>query len=313
MDLQNERGQMSKFQPGLVHTPVTPFTRERRIDFDRYGQLLDFHLANGAESLALPTHIGESVSLSDREKLDVIAFAVEHVNGRVPVIAHVSQSGTALAVALARGAEAAGANAIVATTPYYWTPQPAMLLEHFLQIGGAVRVPFYLYNSPDEMGGTKITTDLTLKLIDKLDNLAGLVDASLDWQFMIDVVSNARRVRPDFQLMSEYDYMISASAIGAVGAFSPLAGIAPNLIGQIYKLCRQEAYNAALQPQEQLAALRQAVKAVGVAGLKGAMQAMGRDCGVPRAPVPALKSEQYNALAATIGGMSFLHAEPRGW
>jgi 4-hydroxy-tetrahydrodipicolinate synthase len=304
---------MSTFNPGLVHTPITPFTRDRCIDFELYGRLIEFHLHNGAEALALPMHVGESVSLTDPEKLSVLTFAIQQVRGRVPVIAHVSQSGTSLAVELAHKSENAGAAAIIATTPYYWTPQPAMMLEHFSQIGAAVRVPFYVYNSPDEMGGTKITTDLTLKLLNRRDNFVGLVDAGLDWQFLIDVVSNARRVRPDFQLLAGYEYLISAYAIGATGAFAPLASIAPNLIGQLYQLCRQEAFNAARKPQEEFAALRQAVKRAGVAGLKGAMHVMGRDCGIPRAPVPALGNAEYDELVSALKGLSFLQAEPRGW
>ncbi len=304
---------MSQFLPGLVHTPVTPFTRDQRIDYELYAKLLEFHLRNGAESLALPMHVGESVSLSDRERQELLEFAIAQVKGRVPIIAHVSQSGTSLAVSLARHAEKAGAAAIIATTPYYWTPQPAMMLEHFSQIGAAVRIPYYLYNTPDEMGGTKITTDLTLKLIGKLDNFVGLVDASLDWQFLIDVVSNARRVRPEFQLLSGYEYLISAGAIGARGAFAPFASVAPNLVSRLYQLCSQEAYNAARKPQEEFAALRMAVKAAGVAGMKGAMRALGRDCGIPRRPVAPLSGAENDTLTAALGGMNFLQAEPRGW
>src|SRR5665647_610252 len=113
---------MSQFHPGLVHTPVTPFTHDRRIDFDRYGRLIEFHLRNGADSLAPAMHGGESVSLPDHERQELLSFTIAQVKGRVPVIAHASQSGTSLAVALARHAEAAGAAAIIATTPYYWTP-----------------------------------------------------------------------------------------------------------------------------------------------------------------------------------------------
>src|SRR6476646_2747908 len=180
---------------GLVHTPVTPFTRERRVDHDLYARLIDFHLRNGADALALPMHAGESVSLTDEEQRALVAFAIRHVNERAPVIAHVSDAGTAIAARRAEHAQRAGAAAVVATTPYYWTPPPAMLIEHFAQIGATVTIPFFLYYTPVELPGNKITTDTVLKLIDRLDNFAGLVDVSLDWQFMINIVSNAWRVR----------------------------------------------------------------------------------------------------------------------
>ena len=102
---------MPLYQPGLLHTPVTPFTRERAIDFDRFAQVIEFHLANGADGLALPMHAGESVSLSDGERRALVEFAIKHVNGRKPIVAHVSETGTAIAAALARHVERVANNA----------------------------------------------------------------------------------------------------------------------------------------------------------------------------------------------------------
>lgn len=304
---------MQPLQAGLVHTPVTPFKRDRSIDYGLYDKLIEFHLRNGADSLALPMHAGESVSLSDADRKALLEFAMAKVKGRVPVIAHVSQAGTSMAVALARHAEQAGAAAIVAAVPYYWTPPPAMLVEHFAQIGSSVRLPFYAYNAPEEMGGVKVTTDIAMKLIERLDNFAGVVDAGLDWQFMIEVITVARRVRPSFQLVSGTEYMISAGAIGCASHFAPLAGIAPKTVRQLYDVCRKEQYRDGRKPQEAIAALRQAVKHAGVSGLKAAMRAMGRDCGDPRPPLRALGEVEAGVIADKLGKIAALQAEPRGW
>jgi 4-hydroxy-tetrahydrodipicolinate synthase len=110
-------------------------------------------------------HVGESVSLTDEEQRDVVAFVLERVRRKVPLIAHVSDSGTSIAAARAVHAEKAGAAAVVLTTPYYWTPPADMLLEHFREVGAAVRIPLFVWHAPDEMRGPKITTDLVLKLI----------------------------------------------------------------------------------------------------------------------------------------------------
>ena len=304
---------MTTFKPGLVHTPVTPFLPDERIDFDTFAKLIAFHLKNGAESLALPMHPGESVSLNDDERRELLEFALARVGGCVPVIAHVSQSGTGVAAGLARHAARAGAAAVVAATPYYWTPPAGMLLEHFTQIGREAGIPFFVYNSPQEMGGVKVTTDLALKLIGRLDNFAGVVDASLDWQFMIEVLSSAQRVRPDFQLLTGSEYMISAGAIGAAGMFSSLSGIAPGAVRRLWDLCGKEEYDAARPLQEALAALRQAVKPWGVAGLKGGMRCLNRECGQPRPPLDPLGAAEQEKVAAGIGAIAALRGEPRGW
>ena len=304
---------MPIFQPGLVHTPVTPFTHELQIDFSLFGKLIEFHLRNGAQALAVQMHAGESVSLSDAEQRKVLEFTVKQAKARVPVIAHVSDSGTAISADRARFAEKTGAAAVIATTPYYWTPPPAMLLEHFAQIGSAVKIPFYVFYTPDEMGGTKLGTDVVLKLIDRVPNFAGVADASLDWQFMINIVSNAWRVRPEFQLLSGTEYMVSAGAVGATSMFSSLAGVAPGLVRKLYDICRTEKYFDARKLQEDAAALSQIVKRAGAGGLKGAMRVMGRDCGEPRPPLEAVAAGGYEKLAAELGAMAALRTEPRGW
>jgi 4-hydroxy-tetrahydrodipicolinate synthase len=304
---------MPTLQPGLVHTPVTPFTADRRINYDLFAKMIDFHLRNGADALALPMHAGESVSLPAQEKHTVIEFAVKRAGERVPVIAHVSDAGSALAADLARAAEAVGASAVVATTPYYWTPPANMLLEHFTQIGAASKLPFFVYNSPEEMGGVKITTDIVVKLIDRLENFAGVVDASLDWQFMIEVVSTAQRKRADFQLLTGAEFMISARATGATGMIAPMAGIAPRAVKKLWDLCAQEKYPEARPVQELLAALKQAVKPLGVAGIKAALKLMKRDSGALRAPLEAPATAARKKLAADLGAIATLNDEPRGW
>jgi 4-hydroxy-tetrahydrodipicolinate synthase len=301
------------FEPGLVHTPLTPFSSDRRIDFDIYAKSIEFHVRHGADALAVPMHCGESVSLTDAERRQVITFAVDHAAKRVPVIAHVSDAGTAIAAGLAKHAQAAGAAAIVATTPYYWTPPPAMVLEHFSQIGAAIDIPFFVLNAPDDMAGSRINTDLALKLIDKLPNFAGVVDASLDWQFMIELLSDAGRVRPTFSLISGTDLMVSAAAIGASGQFSALGAVAPKLVRKLFDLCRQQKLFEARALQEEIAALRQIVKPGGVAALKTAVRVMGRDYSNPRPPLLPLDAAAEKKLAAEVETLPSLAVEPRGW
>jgi 4-hydroxy-tetrahydrodipicolinate synthase len=201
----------------------------------------------------------------------------------------------------------------VSTTPYYWTPPPAMVLEHLAHIGAAVTIPYLVYYTPHEMGVTEISTEQVLKLIERLPNFAGVVDASRDWQFMINIITAASRVRKDFQIMSATDFMVSAGAIGARTMFSPLAGVAPKLIRQLFDLCKRDKYFDARPLQEQIAALYQAVKAPGLCGLKGAVAAMGRDCGAVRSPNNLLGTGERQTLVSALGALPAMASEPHGW
>lgn len=311
---------MATFQPGLVHTPVTPFKRDQSVDFDAYAKIIEFHLRNGADALALPMPVGEDMSLTDEEQRKLIEFVIKQVKGRVPVIAHVSDAGTSIAVSRARHAEAAGAAAIVSHPPYFWHPKPAMVLEHLVQIGSAVRLPFFVCTPPVESVGTALTTEIALQLIERLPNLAGVVDASLDFVFMEEVISNGRQLRPDFQLLAGADFMVSASALGGYGAFSPLSAVAPKLVRTLYESCRKDQFIEARQVQENIGVLHHAIKEAGasglkdgLAGIKTALAYMGRECGLPRPPVRPLGEVERGKLAETLAGMAFLRAEPRGW
>lgn len=311
---------MAIFKPGLVHAPVTPFKRDHSIDFDTYAKILEFHLRNGAEALALPMPEGEDMSLTDAEQRKILEFAISRINGRVPVIAHVSDAGTSIAVDRAIDAEKAGAAGIVSYPPYFWHPKPAMVTEHLVRIGTAVNLPFFIVNPPIESVGTTLSIEIVLQVIERVPNLAGVVDASLDFVFMEELVSSARQIRPDFQLLAGADFFVSACALGGSGVFSPLSGIAPKLVRNLYDLCRKEQFIEAREMQENLGALHHAVKSVGasglrdgLAGLKAAHGAFGRECGVPRPPVRSPGEIERGRLAEAISGMSFLKAEPRGW
>lgn len=311
---------MMMFKPGLVHTPVTPFLGDQSIDYETYAKIIEFHLRHGADALALPMPEGEDLSLTDGEQQKLLEFAIGQVGGRVPVIAHASDAGTSLALARAVHAEKAGAAAIVSHPPYFWHPKPAMVVEHLVHIGSAVGLPFFIYNPSVENAGTSLTTEITLQLIERLPNLAGLVDSSFDWVFMAEAVSNGRRLRPELQLLPGAEFMVSAFVLGGGGAYSPLSGIAPLLVRKLYDLCSSEKYLEARPLQEDIAALHHVVKEAGasglkdgLAGIKAAMAALGRPCGLPRPPVRPLGEIERERLAQQIAGMAFIESEPQGW
>lgn len=311
---------MPTFKPGLVHTPVTPFSKDHSIDYGTYAKVLDFHIRNGAEALALPMPSGEDMSLTDPELRELLEFAMGRIKDRVPVIAHVSDAGTAIAVARARHAEKLGVAAIVSHPPYFWHPKPSMVVEHLVSIGSAVKLPFFIANPPVESVGTTLSTDIVLEIIGRVPNLAGVVDASLDFVFMEEIMCNGRPLRQDLQLIAGGDFMVSAGALGGSGMFSTLSAVAPKLVRKLYDLCRKEQFVEARETQEQIGELNHAIKLAGesglrdgLAGIKAVLAGMGRNCGAPRPPVRQAGEAVRGRLLEAVGGMSFLKDEPRGW
>jgi len=197
-----------------------------------------------------------------------------------------------------------------------------MVVEHLARIGNAVKLPFYVCNPPVESVGTTLSTDIVLQLIERVPNLVGVVDASLEFVFMEEVISSGRKLRPGFQLLAGQDFMVSAAALsgGGSGAIAPLASVAPRLVRQVYDLCRQEKFIEARGMQEDLGKLNHVIREAGesglkdgLAGMKSAMAMMGRECGLPRPPVRPLGEVERGRLDEHFRDMAFLKAEPRGW
>jgi len=303
---------MTKFHFGLVHAPLTPFVNGK-IDFETFDKAIDFHIAQGAEGLAIPTHAGESVSLPVAERKALLERAITKAAGRVPVIANVSEAGTGIAVDLAQHAKAAGAAAVMASVPYYWTPPDSMLIEHFAAIAEAASLPTYLYNSPHEMNNVKIKTPVVMALITKSSHIAGLIDVSMDWQFMIEVIADASRVKPDFQLVAGTEYMISAHATGATGFLAPTAIVAPLLMRKLYEHVCKEKYKEAHDLQVDAAFLYRLFDKHGAAGLKVGAKLMARDCGQARPPLPIMDGVVIDEIAHELTKVKALSTEKRGW
>ena len=304
---------MTTFKPGLIHAPVTPFKADHSIDYASYAKLIEFHLNNGAEALAVPMPAGEDMSLKDDEQGVLLDFVIKQVKGRVPVIAHVSDAGTTIAVERAKHAANAGAAAIVSHPPYFWHPKASMVVEHLAQIGNATKLPYFLCSPPVEDVGTPLTTEITLDVIDRVPTLQGVIDATMDFVIMVETVSLGSAKRPGFQLIPGTDYMVPAGVIGGMGVCSPLSAVAPKLVKQVYDLCTKQQFTQARAGQENLAELAHCLKLAGLAGLKGALHVMGRDCGRPRPPARALTDAEQAKFAADLQEMTFLQAEPRGW
>jgi len=300
------------FLPNLVHSLITPFKEDNSIDYNIYDKIIEFHLSHGADSLALPMHIGEYVSLSNKEKKELISFVLKREK-KLPVVAHVSDAGTKLATDLSLFAQNFGASSIVVTTPYYWTPPASMLLQHFLTITENITLPVFIHNDPVNMGNAKISIDLLKGLLENRKNSIYLLDSGLDWQFMIELVTLAEKNDSKIKLASGTDYYLSAAAIGANTYFSSLGLIAPKLIRSLYDFCKTDSLFEARKVQEDIAELLYIIKPYGVPGLKAATRYMGRDCGCCRDPLYALNPKDRNDLEEKIKKFRLLEGEPIGW
>lgn len=244
---------MKKFE-GSITALVTPFTGGA-VDEAAFERLVDRQIRAGTHGLVPMGTTGESATLSHDEHRRVVEICIKTAKGRVPVIAGAGSNSTAEAIELARFAEKAGADAILAVTGYYNKPSQAGLIAHFTALHGATGLPIILYNVPG-----RVVVNLSLDAIatlSKLPRIVGVKDATGD---LARVALQRLASGPDFTLLSGEDMTaVGFNAMGGRGCISVSSNVAPELCAKMQSHCLNGDYAAALALQDRLAPLHDAI------------------------------------------------------
>ncbi len=151
-------------------------------------------------------------ALDEREKQEVIATAVAHVNKRVPVYAGTGAETTREVVRLTKMAEREGVDGVSIITPYFISPTQQEIFDHYRRIAEHTRLPVILYNNPGTCGGVKIDVDTVARLAE-IPNILAIKDSSGDLQNTNELI---RVVPPRFSVLMGRDTLIfSALMFGA--------------------------------------------------------------------------------------------------
>lgn len=297
---------------GIIGAPVTPFTPRGKVDLETAQRLADFLISSGVDAIALPMHIGESISLSMAERKNLTEATAEVVQGQVPLIVNVSVSGTDQAIELAHHAESKGAIAVVVLAPYHWRLDDTGLIEHFATIGRSIDIAMMVYNYPARLGVT-LSPNLIVRLLDRLPNFRGLKDASLDIEYLTNVLRMATSHRSDFSVFTGVEYILPTVPLGAAGAFSALGAVAPRLVRRLYDATTSLEIDDARSAQFTASKLWSLLQVGYPAAIKSAMKLMGRPVGQPRMPVRALTAQEEKQLKAELDLLGISSTEPTGW
>jgi 4-hydroxy-tetrahydrodipicolinate synthase len=161
---------------GSIVAIVTPMFDDGSLDKDSLRKLLDWHIAEGTDGIVIVGTTGESATVSPEEHCELIKLTVEHVAGRIPVIAGSGGNSTAEAIALTRHAKDVGADASLQVVPYYNRPTQEGMYRHFKAIAEAVDLPVILYNVPGRTVAD-MSNETVLRLA-SVDNIVGIKDAT---------------------------------------------------------------------------------------------------------------------------------------
>ena len=201
---------------------ITPFN-ENGIDFETYGRLIERQIAYGADALIVCGTTGEAPTLTDSEHIECIKFAVEKARGRIPVIAGTGSNSTVHAVYMSKAAEQAGADAVLAVSPYYNKATETGLIENYIGIGDSVDIPVIIYNVPSRTG-----IDIPVAVYEILvghPNIKGIKEASSDPKKLMETVRSCGERADIFTGCDELIFY--ALACGADGVISVVSNLIP--------------------------------------------------------------------------------------
>ncbi|NUT49418.1 MAG: dihydrodipicolinate synthase family protein [Saccharothrix sp.] len=291
---------------------LTPYDALGGVDAGTHAAQVDFLIGSGVPALCALMHVGESLNLSFAERRRVAALTVEAAAGRVPVVVHVSCSGTAHTVELARHAESVGASAVVVTAPYHWLPGERGLLDHFDAVARSVGISVLAY-SPAPAMGQPLSPGLVAELARRHEHFLGVKEAGGQMGAFAEYVRVVCGVRPDFSVLGGVEYALPQHVLGGAGCFSICAVVAPRLITGLWEATVGGDHERARVLQARAARLLSLLVPGYPAGLKAAAEIMGRPCGPTRQPIPELTAGEKEALAAALAAAGVLEGEPYGW
>ncbi|KJV37019.1 4-hydroxy-tetrahydrodipicolinate synthase [Luteibacter yeojuensis] len=272
---------------GSITALATPFAADGSLDLDAFGRLLDQQLAGGTQAVVVAGSTGESHFLEHDEFERLLAFAVKHIDKRIPVIAGTGEAGTAKTIATTRLAKALGADAALVVAPFYVRPTQEGMRRHFLAVADEGGLPVILYNVPPRTG-VDIAPE-TVAALREHPGILGIKEARGDIE---RIRAMAELIRPDFVYLSGDDGSAhQAMLAGAAGTISVVANLVPGAFRELCDAARSGSAERTASATARLAPLIDALNcAPNPIPVKAGLALLGLGSAAPRLPLVPLEA-----------------------
>ena len=281
---------------GVCTALVTPFLNGK-INYPLLERLLARQIAAGVRAIVVSGTTGESATLSDGEKLELISRAKQFVGKDCLIIAGTGSNSTEHTIELSKAAEQAGADGLLLVSPYYNKATPDGLLQHFSAAAFSISLPVILYNVPSRTG-----LDIPVSVyrqLSSISNIAGVKEAGTD---LGKILSIRAECPDDFYVWSGNDDLtVPIMSIGGVGAISVLSNLYPELTQAMAEAALDGDFDTAADLQIRFQPLIRALfSQVNPIPVKAAMKLLGFDCGPCRLPLTGASEDTLQQLKRNL-------------
>lgn len=276
---------------GVIPAITTPFREDQSLDLEGFEKLIEVVIGDGVHGIVVNGCTGESWALDDGERAAVFDAAVRQAAGRVPIVAGCGATSAKAAIAKVRQAEKAGCDAIMIQPPWYVLIGLEEVYDYYKRILGATPLPVMVYNIPRRTG-ISLSVDLVDRLADE-PTVVALKESSKDWLLLSAMI---RKVKGRINVLAGYANLLGLAALceGAVGYVDSSTPVLGRRSLDFFRAATGGDLDTARRQQADMAKLNAGFFGVGTfpAGIKVALDMLGRPGGWPREPIKPLNPEQ---------------------
>ncbi|MCD8053956.1 MAG: 4-hydroxy-tetrahydrodipicolinate synthase [Lachnospiraceae bacterium] len=283
---------------------ITPFHEDGSVNYEKLGELIDFQIEHKTDAIVICGTTGESATLTMDEHKAVIRYCVQHVAGRVPVVAGTGSNCTATAIELSQDAEKDGADALLIVTPYYNKATQRGLIEHYSMIAESVKIPIIMYNVPSRTG-CNILPETAVAIAKKNPNVVGIKDAVGN---LSQTALMAHLADGCLDIYSgNDDEVLPCLSLGGKGVISVLSNVMPEETHNMVRDFLDGNVEKAMKFQLDSIPLSKALFCeVNPIPVKAAMNLMGMEVGPLRRPLSEIAPENLEKLRTVMTDMGLL-------
>lgn len=277
---------------------VTPFNEDESINYDKLDQLIDYHCNNGTDSIIICGTTGESATMSEKEHMECVKFAIERTKGRLPIIAGTGSNCTRTAIDMSKEAASYGADGLLVVTPYYNKATQEGLVGHYTAVAKEAKAPIIMYSVASRTG-CNIEPATAARLIKEVDNIVGIKEASGNIS-QVAKIMHLTDGKADLYSGND-DQIVPILSLGGKGVISVLSNVAPQETHDICAKFFEGDVKGSLELQlKAIPLIEQLFCEVNPIPVKKAMKLMGMDCGPLRMPLTELTPRHEESLAKAM-------------
>ena len=286
---------------------LSAFTREGTIDENAMRQSMSFVIERGVHGLVFLGSTGEFPYIQMKEKKRIVDIAVEHVNGKLPVIIGSSAFGLDDVLELSKHAQDAGADGLMIALPIYYKLSVESIIAHYETIASKIDIPIILYNFPATTH-LEMTPDIVIKLAE-IDKVVGIKESIGDMKQVEAVIKGVKK--PFSTFVGGSTNLLKVLKMGGAGAADPLASMLPEYVVAVYNAFKEGNLAKAEEANNKLKDLRSITASASNAvhaSIKEAMKARGIPIeSIVKPPLPLLTEEQKIQIKQNVKAAGLLN------